>query len=67
MTIGLFSQTTRLALAIAAVLCALAMGLSDLVVIGNALRLLRWELFSFRKLRRRLAYDLEIPDLMDQG
>jgi Cu+-exporting ATPase len=49
------------------VLCALAMGLSDLVVIGNALRLLRWELFSFRKLRRRLAYDLEIPDLFDQG
>ena len=43
------------------VLCALAMGLSDLVVIGNALRLLRRELFSFRKLRRRLAYDLEIP------
>jgi Cu+-exporting ATPase len=49
------------------VLCALAMGLSDLVVIGNALRLLRWELFSFRRLRRRLAYNLEIPDLMDQG
>ena len=25
------------------VLCALAMGVSDLVVIGNALRLLRWK------------------------
>ena len=40
--------------------------LFHLIVIANALRLLRWELFSFRRLRRRLAYDLEIPDLMDQ-
>src|SRR5206468_9331011 len=31
------------------ILCAAAMGLSDLVVIGNALRLLRWKLGSSRK------------------
>jgi Cu+-exporting ATPase len=31
-------------------LCALAMGMSDLVVIGNALRLLRWKFRSRQKL-----------------
>jgi Cu+-exporting ATPase len=31
------------------ILCALAMGLSDLVVIGNALRLLRWRLGSSKE------------------
>jgi Cu+-exporting ATPase len=35
------------------VLCALAMGLSDLVVIGNALRLLRWELVASPGLPQR--------------
>jgi Cu+-exporting ATPase len=44
------------------VLCALAMGLSDLVVIGNALRLLRWHPFSLRRLRQRIATDLDIED-----
>jgi Cu+-exporting ATPase len=28
------------------ILCALAMGLSDLAVIGNSLRLLRWKSFA---------------------
>lgn len=44
------------------VLCALAMGLSDMVVIGNALRLLRWDAFLWQKLRRRIASDLDIND-----
>jgi len=41
------------------ILCALAMGLSDLVVIGNALRLLRWKLSGKIMFRDRPAGDLE--------
>jgi Cu+-exporting ATPase len=40
------------------VLCALAMGLSDIVVIGNALRLRRWRAPRSQDWRARLASEL---------
>jgi Cu+-exporting ATPase len=40
------------------VLCALAMGLSDIVVIGNALRLRRWQPPRWQNWKSRLASEL---------
>jgi P-type Cu+ transporter len=44
------------------VVCALAMGLSDMVVIGNALSLQRWKLLAWRKWKRDLVrqFDEEV-------